>query len=138
MYKTTEDKFYVSRTELLEKMVALMGGRAAEKISLNEISTGASNDIEVATGIARDMLTVYGMSDSLGPISLKVNEPYELELFGEEVVNEVGNQVRALIDNSYVTAQKILIDHRDILDKVAIRLLEKEKITAEEFESFFE
>ena len=138
MYKTTEDKFYVSRTELLEKMVALMGGRAAEKISLNEISTGASNDIEVATGIARDMLTVYGMSDSLGPISLKVNEPYELELFGEEVVNEVGNQVRALIDNSYVTAQKILLDHRDILDKVAIRLLEKEKITAEEFESFFE
>lgn len=138
MYKTTEDKFYVSRTELLEKMVALMGGRAAEKISLNEISTGASNDLEVATGIAKDMLTVYGMSDSLGPISLKVNEPYELELFGEEVINEVGNQVRALIDNAYVTAQKILVEHRDILDKVAIRLLEKEKISAEEFESLFE
>ena len=76
----------------------------AEKISLNEISTGASNDIEVATGIARDMLTVYGMSESLGPISLKVNEPYELELFGDEVINEVGNQVRLLIDNAYVTA----------------------------------
>ena len=71
MYKTTEDKFYVSRTELLEKMVALMGGRAAEKISLNEISTGASNDLEVATGIARDMLTVYGMSDSLRTNFLK-------------------------------------------------------------------
>ena len=138
MYKTTEDKFYVSRTELLEKMVALMGGRAAEKISLNEISTGASNDIEVATGIARDMLTVYGMSDSLGPISLKVNEPYELELFGEEVINEVGNQVRLLIDNAYVTAQKILVEHRDVLDKVALKLLEKEKISAEEFESLFE
>ena len=138
MYKTTEDKFYVSRTELLEKMVALMGGRAAEKISLNEISTGASNDLEVATGIARDMLTVYGMSDALGPISLKVTEPYELELFGEEVINEVGNQVRALIDNSYVTAQKILIEHKDILDKVALKLLEKEKISAEEFESLFE
>ena len=65
MYKTTEDKYYVSRTELLEKMVALMGGRAAEKLVLNEISTGASNDLEVATGIARDMLTIYGMSDSL-------------------------------------------------------------------------
>ena len=138
MYKTTEDKFYISRTELLEKMVALMGGRAAEKISLNEISTGASNDLEVATGIARDMLTVYGMSDSLGPISLKVTEPYELELFGEEVINEVGNQVRALIDNAYITAQKILSDHRDILDKVAMKLLEKEKISAEEFESLFE
>ena len=118
-------------------MVALMGGRAAEKISLNEISTGASNDIEVATGIARDMLTVYGMSESLGPISLKVNEPYELELFGEEVINEVGNQVRLLIDNAYVTAQKILIEHRDILDKVAEALLEKEKISSEEFEKFF-
>ena len=73
-----------------------------------------------------------------GPISLKITEAYELELFGEEVINEVGNQVRALIDNSYVTAQKILIEHRDILDKVAQKLLEKEKISAEEFESLFE
>lgn len=72
-----------------------------------------------------------------GPISLKVNEPYELELFGEEVVNQVGNQIRVLIDNSYETAQKILIEHRDILDKVAEKLLEKEKISAEEFESLF-
>ena len=72
-----------------------------------------------------------------GPISLKVNEPYELELFGEEVINEVGNQVRALIENSYVTAQKILSEHRNELDRVAIALIEKEKITAEEFEKFF-
>jgi len=138
MYKTTEDKYYVSRTELLEKMVALMGGRAAEKLVLNEISTGASNDLEVATGIARDMLTIYGMSDSLGPISLKVEEAYELELFGEKIVNEVGNQVRLLIENSYTAAQKILLEHREELDKVANTLIEKEKITAEEFEQFFE
>ena len=137
MYKTTEDKFYVSRTELLEKMIALMGGRAAEKLVLNEISTGASNDLEVATGIARDMLTVYGMSDTLGPVSLKVENSYELEIFGEELVNEVGNQIRTLIDNSYVAAQKILSEHRDILDKVAQELMEKEKITSEEFETFF-
>ena len=137
MYRTNEDKFYVSRTELLEKMVALMGGRAAEKLVLNEISTGASNDLEVATGIARDMLTIYGMSDSLGPVSLKVDEAYELQLFGEEVVNEVGNQIRLLIENAYVTAQKLLSEHRDILDNVANTLLEKEKITSEEFEKFF-
>ena len=137
MYKTNEDKYYVSKTELLEKMVALMGGRAAEKLALNEISTGASNDIEVATGIAKDMLTVYGMSDSLGPISLKVNDPYELQIFGEEVTDEVGNQIRILIDNAYVTAQKILSEHMDILDAVAQTLLEKEKITTEEFEEFF-
>ena len=137
MYKTNEDKFYVSKTELLEKMVALMGGRAAEKIALNEISTGASNDIEVATGIAKDMLTVYGMSDSLGPVSLKVDDPYQLQIFGENVIDEVGNQIKILIDNAYITAQKILAEHMDILDEVAQTLLEKEKITAEEFEEFF-
>lgn len=138
MYKTNEDKFYVSKTELLEKMVALMGGRAAEKIALNEISTGASNDIEVATGIAKDMLTVYGMDDKLGPISLKVDDPYELQIFGEKVIDEVGNQIQILIDNAYKTAQEILSANMDILDSVATCLLEKEKITSEEFEKFFE
>ncbi len=137
MYKTNEDKFYISKTELLEKMVALMGGRAAEKIALNEISTGASNDIEVATGIAKDMLTIYGMDDKLGPISLKVDDPYELQIFGEKVIDEVGNQIQVLIENAYVTAQRILRDNMDILDKVANVLLEKEKISSEEFERFF-
>lgn len=137
MYKTNEDKYYISKTELLEKMVALMGGRAAEKIALNEISTGASNDIEVATGIAKDMLTVYGMDDKLGPISLKVNDPYELQIFGEKVIDEVGNQIQILIENAYVTAQRILRENMDILDKVAEALLEKEKISSEEFEAFF-
>ena len=137
MYKTTEDKFYISKTELLEKMVALMGGRAAEKLALNEISTGASNDIEVATGIAKDMLTVYGMDDILGPISLKVDDPYEIQIFGEKIVDKVGNQIQVLIDNAYLKAQKILIEHMDILDEVAQTLLEKEKITSEEFEEFF-
>ncbi len=137
MYKTNEDKYYVSRTELLEKMVALMGGRAAEKLALNEISTGASNDIEVATGIAKDMLTVYGMDDKIGPISLKVDDPYELQIFGDKVIDEVGNQVQKLIENAYKTAQRILADNMDLLDAVAQALLEKEKITQEEFEEFF-
>ena len=138
MYKTNEDKFYVSKTELEEKMIALLGGRAAEKIALNDISTGASNDIEVATGIARDMITVYGMSSSLGPISLKVDEPYELQIFGEDITDEVGNQVKELVDNAYVQAQKILLDNINILHKVAITLLEKETISEKEFDSFFE
>lgn len=137
MYKTNEDKYYISRTELLEKMIALMGGRAAEKLVLNEISTGASNDIEVATGIAKDMLTVYGMSDSLGPISLKVDDPYELQIFGDKLIGEVGNQIQILVDNAYVNAQKILVEHLDILHDVAKTLIEKEKITSEEFEEFF-
>lgn len=138
MYKTNEDKFYVSKTELEEKMIALLGGRAAEKIALNDISTGASNDIEVATGIARDMITVYGMSRSLGPISLKVDEPYELQIFGEDITDEVGNQVKELVDNAYIQAQKILLDNINILHKVAITLLEKETISEKEFDSFFE
>ena len=137
MYKTTEDKFYVSKTELLEKMVALMGGRAAEKVALNEISTGASNDIEVATGIARDMLTVYGMDDRIGPISLKVDDPYELQVFGEKVVDDIGNQIQLLVGHAYQEAQRILRDNMDILDEVARVLMEKEKISSEEFEEFF-
>ena len=70
MYKTNEDKYYISKTEMEEKLVSLLGGRAAEKIALNDISTGASNDIEVATQIAKDMITKYGMSETLGPISI--------------------------------------------------------------------
>ena len=138
MYKTNEDKFYISRTELLEKMIALMGGRAAEKLVLNEISTGASNDLEVATGIAKDMLTVYGMSDSIGPLSLKVDDPYELQIYGDKVIDQVGNQIQELVDNAYVSAQQILLEHRDVLDRVATRLIEKEIIYAEEFNKFFE
>ena len=138
MYKTTEDKYYISKTELLEKMIALMGGRAAEKLILNEISTGASNDIEVATNIAKDMLTLYGMSDSLGPISLKVDDPMEAQVFGEKVMNEVGNQIRDLVDNAYKEAQKILKHHMDELHAIAQTLIEKEKINEEEFNQFFE
>ena len=138
MYKNNEDKYYVSKTELEEKMIALLGGRAAEKIALNDISTGASNDLEVATGIARDMITVYGMSSSLGPISLKVDEPYELQMFGENITDEVGTQVKQLVDNAYIEAQKLLLEHIEILHKVAQTLLEKETISEKEFDSFFE
>ncbi len=138
MYKSTEDKFFISKTELIERMIGLMGGRAAEKLVLNEISTGASNDIEVATGIAKDMLTVYGMSDTIGPISLRVDDPYELQIFGEKVIDSVGDQIRALVDNAYSEAQGILTEHMEELHKVAQTLIEKEKITTEEFNSFFE
>ena len=138
MYKSTEDKFFISKTELLERMVSLMGGRAAEKLVLNEISTGASNDIEVATGIAKDMLTVYGMSDIIGPVSLHVDDPYELQIFGEKVIDSVGDQIRELVEKSYIDAQKILSEHMDELHEVAETLIKKEKITAEEFNSFFE
>ena len=138
MYKTNEDKFYISKTEMEEKLIALLGGRAAEKIALDDISTGASNDLEVATKIARDMITVYGMSDRLGPISLKVDDPYELQLFGQNIEDVIGEEVKNLIDTAYLRAQQILSQNMQILHVVANVLLEKETISQEEFDKFFQ
>lgn len=138
MYKTNEDKYYISKTEMEEKLIALLGGRAAEKIALNDISTGASNDIEVATEIAKDMVTVYGMSDTVGPICLKQKEPYENRILGENIDDVIGAEVKRMIDIAYKRAQEIILAHMDKLQQVAERLLEKEIISAEEFETFFQ
>ena len=137
MYKTNEDKYYISKTEMEEKLIALLGGRAAEKIAINDISTGASNDIEVATGVAKDMVVKYGMSDIIGPIDLTVEDKTEINAFGEDIDNVVGVEVKKLIDEAYKKAQEIILSHMDKLHAVARVLLEKEKITAEEFEEIF-
>ena len=138
MYKNNEDKYYISKTEMEEKLIALLGGRAAEKLVLDDISTGASNDIEVATNIARDMITVYGMSDTIGPISLKDSEnPNQMILYGEKMQDALGAEIKILIDTAYRNAQKLLIEHRDKLDAVANVLLQKEKITEKEFYEIF-
>ena len=135
MYKTNEDKYYISKTEMEEKLVALLGGRAAEKIVLNDISTGASNDIEVATSIAKDMITKYGMSETLGPVSINTEQdPYELQMLGQKFGDAIGAEVKILLDKAYATAQKLIIENREKLDKVAAALLEKEVISAEEFQ----
>ena len=138
MYKTNEDKYYISRTEMQEKLIALLGGRAAEKLVLDDISTGASNDIEVATKIARDMVTKYGMSDKLGPIDFQGKEPYEMQMFGENIGDKIGQEVKMLIDTAYNDAQTLLIEHRDKLDIIAKTLLQKEKINEQEFNQIFE
>ncbi len=138
MYKSDEDKYYISRTEMQEKLIALLGGRAAEKLALNEISTGASNDIEVATEIAKDMVTKYGMSDILGPIDLQGKEPYEMQVFGENIGDKIGAEVKALINTAYNDAITLLNEHRDKLDAIAETLIEKEKINEEEFKKFFD
>ena len=137
MYKTDEDKYYISKTAMEEKLVSLLGGRAGEKIALNDISTGASNDLEVATKIARDMVTVYGMSDKVGPISLKTDNPYELQIFGEDIEDAVGKEIKKLIDDAYKKAQDILKKNKHILDAVAEVLMIQETISQEEFEEFF-
>ena len=138
MYKSDEDKYYISKTEMQEKLIALLGGRAAEKLVLDDISTGASNDIEVATKIARDMVTKYGMSDNLGPIDFQGKEPYEMQMFGENIGDKIGAEVKQLIDTAYNDAQALLKQHRDKLDLIAQSLLEKEKINEEDFNKFFD
>ena len=138
MYKSNEDKYYISKTEMQEKLIALLGGRAAERLVLDDISTGASNDIEVATQIARDMVTKYGMSDTLGPIDFQGKEPYEMQMFGENIGDKIGEEVKTLIDTAYNDAITLLKEHRDKLDKIAETLLQKEKINEQEFNQIFE
>ena len=138
MYKSDEDKYYISKTEMKEKLVALLGGRAAEKLVLDDISTGASNDIEVATKIAREMVTKYGMSDNLGPIDFQGKEQNDMFVFGEDIGDKIGAEVKSLIDEAYNNAQRLLIEHRDKLDIIAQTLLSKEKINEQEFNKIFE
>ena len=122
-----------------EKLIALLGGRAAERVALDDISTGASNDIEVATQIAKDMIVKYGMNDLIGPISLKnENGEYPLDMFGKDMGDRIGEEVKKLIDTAYNDAQTILKQHMDKLDAVADELLKNEKINEEKFKTFFE
>ena len=145
MYRPTEDKSFMSKSEMLEQIVSLLGGRVAEQLILNDISTGASNDIERASKIARSMVTKYGMSDRIGAIMLGQNEE-EVFLgrdisqgkgYSEETAGIIDEEVKAIIDNAYKTAEDILKANIDKLHAVAGVLLEKEKIDGEEFDSIF-
>ena len=139
MNRTTEDKNYISKTEMEERLVVLMAGRAAEKIVINDISTGASNDFEVATKIAKDMVTVYGMSEVVGTISINVEkDPYELQILGDKYADVIGAEVKILLDTAYARAEKMILDHMDKLNAVAETLLEKETIGEREFDKIFE
>ena len=146
MYRPTEDKSYVSKAEMKEQIVSLLGGRMAEKLILDDISTGASNDIERATKIARQMVMKYGMSDTMGPIMYGGSEE-EVFLgrdmtsrskdYSEQTAAEIDQEVKAIIMNAYKSAENILKDNVDKLHAVAKVLLEKEKITGDEFDAIF-
>ena len=148
MYRPNEDKLFISKTKMKEDIVSLLGGRVAEKIVLDDISTGAQNDIERATSTARSMVMKYGMSDKIGPITFGENSD-EVFLgkgmatgggrnYSEEVASQIDDEVRQIIGEAYVTCERILREHMDKLDKVANTLLEKEKIDGEEFDAIFE
>ena len=146
MYQPSEDKQFMSKTEMREQIVSLLGGRAAEELVIGDISTGASNDIERATKIARDMVTVYGMSEKLGTILLSSSNG---EVFlgrdiaqhrecSEETFKVIDQEVKAIIDKAYSDAKKILQDNMDKLEAVAQVLMEKEKIDGDEFTAIME
>lgn len=145
MYRPTEDKNFMSKTEMEENIVSLLGGRVAEKLILNDISTGASNDIERATKIARDMVTKYGMSERIGTITLGSGQEEvflgrdfaQSKEYSEETAGIIDEEVKRIIDQGYYMASEILKANIDKLHAVAGILLEKEKIDGEEFDRIF-
>ena len=139
-----EDKNYMSKNEMFEEIVSLLGGRVAEALCLDDISTGASNDIQRATAIAKKMVTKYGMSDRLGPIDFGGHEEVFLgrdftsqRSYSEETAAQIDREVKSIVDKAYDLAKKILEDNRNYLDDVARILMEKEKMSAEEFYGLF-
>jgi len=139
----SEDKSYRVKSEILEDIVVLLGGRSAEALVLGDISTGASNDIERATKNARDMVTKYGMSDKLGPISFGSSEGSEIFLgrdmghvkdFSDDIAHEIDMEVKEIVTGALAKAKAILTEHRDKLDQVSEFLLKNEKMTGEQFE----
>ena len=146
MHLPTEDKWYRSRMEMIDEIVVLLGGRVAEAVALDDISTGASNDIERATEIARKMVTQYGMSDKLGPINYggSAHEVFigkdlaQSKNYSEEVAAQIDEEVREIVHSCYEKCEKLLREHYDTLSRVANALIVREKISGEEFERLFE
>ena len=145
MYQPTEDKSFMSRTEMIEQIISLLGGRASEDLMLDDISTGASNDIERATKIAKAMVTKYGMSKRIGTITLGSDQDEvflgrdfaQEKTYSEETAGVIDEEMKNIIDACYKKAIEILKANEQKLHAVAGVLLEKEKITGEEFEAIF-
>ena len=141
-----EDRYYMTKTELLDRVSTLLGGRVAEKLVLNDISTGAQNDLERATSIVRQMIMEYGMSDALGPITLgKKHDQVFLGRdlardrdYSEEIAKAIDQEIRKTIDDCYQKAQDILEKERSKLEKIAQALLDKETLDAEEIKALVE
>lgn len=133
-----EEKYLMSKDEILTRIVTLYGGRAAEKLVFNSITTGASNDIEKATSLARAMVTQYGMSEKFGLMGLESIESKYLDgravmNCGEETAGEIDKEVMKILKNCYDRAEQLLSGNREVLDKIAEYLITKETITGEEF-----
>ncbi len=140
-----QDKYYMSKIELENQIVTLLGGRVAEKMVLNDISTGAKNDLERATTIARKMVTEYGMSEKLGPMTFGTGHDEVFigrdlarsRNYSEEIAASIDKEIRAIIEKAYERAETMLRENINKLHSVANALLEKEKLDREEFEEIF-
>ena len=143
MYLPEKDPSYVTKTAMNENIVCLLGGRVAEQLVLDDISTGASNDLQRATDTARAMVTRYGFSERMGPV-VYGTDPGETFLgrdfgqgkgYSENTASEIDNEIRDIMDESYETARRILTEHMTELHRVAGVLMEREKISGEEFDT---
>ena len=141
MYQPEHDEMHLMKSKMLDDIVGLLGGRVAEKIIFNDISTGASNDIERASEQARKMVTRYGMSDTLGPIAFGQNNDEvflgkdynHMRNYSEAVASQIDEEVEKIILNAYKQTEDILTEHIDKLHAVALELVKREKLTGEEF-----
>ncbi len=141
-----EDRYLHSKTEFEDKIAGMLGGNVSETIVFGDTTTGSSNDIEKATSLARAMVTQYGMSEKLGPLAFGKKEEMvflgreisEQRNYSDEVAAKIDAEVRAIIDNGFERARAALTKHRDVLDRLAALLIEKETIEHDEFESLFE
>ncbi|MFI5046797.1 MAG: cell division protein FtsH, partial [Acidimicrobiia bacterium] len=141
----TEDKFLVTRSELVDELAMLLGGRTAEELIFADPTTGAQNDIDRATTIARQMVTEFGMSDALGP--MRLGHPQgEIFLgrdltttpdYSDEIAARIDAEVRALIDGAHAAARRVLTENRALLDRVAGELVERETLEAERVQELF-
>ena len=141
-YMPTEDRYLMTRAELSNKMAALLGGRAAERLAFGELSTGAQDDLERVTAIARTMVTRYGMNETLGQVVYDSERPTFLDtgglpmpaphLYSEQTACQIDDAVRDLVAKAYDRAVAILEMNRSLLDETAQRLLAQETLTAEE------
>ncbi|HPP06961.1 MAG TPA: cell division protein FtsH, partial [Syntrophorhabdaceae bacterium] len=129
------------KKELLDRLCVLLGGRVAEEIKFNEVSTGAHNDLYRATDIAKSMVKEYGMSEKLGYVTFEKNrKPLFLDItpsfggkdYSEETAREIDNEIKSIIDSAYKKTKEILTANKELLEKVAQTLLEKETIDGEE------
>ena len=140
-----EDKYYGTKETMREQIIHLLGGRVAEMLTLDDISTGASNDIQRATDIAKEMVTKYGFSDKLGPVNYSSSDEVFLgkdfstrQAYSEETANEIDEEVKAIIEEAYDTARTILSEHLEQLTAVAEGLLEVETLDNRQFEELYD